>query len=159
MLLPYDPDGLWGRYKVTIEHEAFLTARQCLLALPGSTRDDVRRVLSDTSSLLQCDAFLRDMPGVRREAAADPADAARLIAQNGWRYFQAPCMEFGHTFVLGFDLSSLGQLFTMMTEASGNIAGMQLRLRARRPRSCTASRCLTGTSRTTRRVTSHASSC
>lgn len=73
------------RYKVTIERETFFTTRQCLVAAPGTTRDDLRRVLSDTPSLLQCDGFVREMQGVRREAVADTAEAARQVATNGWR--------------------------------------------------------------------------
>ena len=79
-LLPVD------RYNVTIEREAFCTIRQCLVALSGTKKDDIRRVLSDTTSLLQCNQYLRAMQGVRREAVGDTAAAAQLVAKSGWRW-------------------------------------------------------------------------
>ena len=78
------------RYNVTIEREAFCTIRQCLVALPGTMKDDIRRVLSDTTSLLQCNQYLRAMQGVRREAVGDTAAAAQLVAKSGWRWLSQP---------------------------------------------------------------------
>lgn len=69
------------RYKVTIEKEAFLNVRRCLVALPGTKREAVVRVISDAASLDQCDLYLQGLPGIRKEAAADTAQAARAVAK------------------------------------------------------------------------------
>ena len=71
---------------MTIEREAFLTVRQCLVALPGTTREDIEKVISDPTSLDQCDHYLQSLPGIRKEAAADTAQAARAVAKLGERW-------------------------------------------------------------------------
>lgn len=78
------------RYQVTIEKEAFFTVRQCLVAPPGTRKENIVRVISDVSSLDQCDDFLQSMPGVRKEAAADPAQAAQAVASSTERYKICP---------------------------------------------------------------------
>ena len=47
------------RYKVTIQQEAFLTARQCLVACPGTTKEGLERVIGDTSSFDKCDQYVQ----------------------------------------------------------------------------------------------------
>lgn len=71
------------RYNVFIEREAFFTARQCLVALPGTKKDGMKRVLSNTIGLDQCDQYLQAMAGICREAVADTAEAARVVAESG----------------------------------------------------------------------------
>lgn len=55
------------------------------MALPGVKREDLRRVQSHPQALSQCDAYLRGMKGVVREAVSDTAGAAQAIAQAGIR--------------------------------------------------------------------------
>ena len=62
-----------------------MDVRHCLMALPGVAREDVRRVQSHPQALSQCDAYLRAMKGVVREAVSDTAGAAQAIAQQGCR--------------------------------------------------------------------------
>ena len=57
----------------------------CLLALPGTRQSDLRRVISDAAALSDCDAFVHGLPGVVRQAVDDPAGAAKMVADNGWR--------------------------------------------------------------------------
>ncbi len=59
--------------------------QHCLLALPGTRQEDVRRVISDAQALSHCDAFIRGLPGIVRQAVDDTAGAAKMVAENGWR--------------------------------------------------------------------------
>ncbi len=62
-----------------------MDVRHCLMALPGVRREDLRRVQSHPQALSQCDAYLRGMKGIVREAVSDTAGAAQAIAQAGIR--------------------------------------------------------------------------
>ncbi len=62
-----------------------MDVRHCLMALPGVTKEDLRRVQSHPQALSQCDNYLRNMKGVVREAVSDTAGAAQAIAQQGLR--------------------------------------------------------------------------
>ena len=73
------------RYRLHIVGEVTVDVRHCLMALPGVAREDVRRVQSHPQALSQCDAYLRAMKGVVREAVSDTAGAAQAIAQQGCR--------------------------------------------------------------------------
>ncbi len=72
-----------GGLQVSIE------VNHCLLATPGVQKKDIRRVISHYQALAQVENYVRRMPGVTREAVDDTAGAAKLVAQEGWRYM--PC--------------------------------------------------------------------
>jgi prephenate dehydratase len=66
-------------------NETVAEIKHCLVALPGTRKADLRRVISDAQALSHCDAYIRGLPGVVRQAVDDTAGAAKLVADNGWR--------------------------------------------------------------------------
>ncbi|HET9403323.1 MAG TPA: prephenate dehydratase [Burkholderiales bacterium] len=62
--------------------EVMLPIRQCLMSRSGKL-SDVRKVLSHTQSLAQCQQWLaRSLPRAEREAVVSNAEAARLAARD-----------------------------------------------------------------------------
>jgi len=53
-----------------------------LLALPGRTLADIKRVYSHPQALAQCDRFLRTLSGVEITATYDTAGSAKMIADE-----------------------------------------------------------------------------
>jgi arogenate/prephenate dehydratase len=78
--------GGGNRYRLHIVGEVLLPINHCLLALPGVTKQEVRRVMSHPQALAQCDNYLRNLNGVVRESVSDTAGAARDIARQSLRY-------------------------------------------------------------------------
>jgi prephenate dehydratase len=64
-----------GEVEVPVVHQ--------LLALPGRTLADVKRIYSHPQALAQCDRFLRTLVGVEITATYDTAGSAKLIADEG----------------------------------------------------------------------------
>ncbi|MEM7254221.1 MAG: prephenate dehydratase [Pseudomonadota bacterium] len=64
--------------------EHYQPVHHCLLALPGTTLSDIKRVESHPQALAQCRRYIRDI-GVQPVAAADTAGAAREVAERGDR--------------------------------------------------------------------------
>lgn len=76
-------DLLVRRPGLRIRREVMLPVRQNLLARPGTSLDDVERVISMPIALAQCQGFLRSrFPGVPIEHAPSTAEAARLAAEQ-----------------------------------------------------------------------------
>lgn len=63
--------------------ETILEVRQCLVGVPGTRMEDLEVIASHPVALAQCSVFLRGMPHVREEPAADTASAAREVARRG----------------------------------------------------------------------------
>ncbi|MCA1692717.1 MAG: prephenate dehydratase [Actinobacteria bacterium] len=75
-------DGLIFEHELLIQREVVLSIRQNLLAPPGTTLADVRRVASFPVAVAQCRRFLTEnLPGVEIVAATSTAEAARLVAE------------------------------------------------------------------------------
>jgi prephenate dehydratase len=56
-----------------------------LLALPGVTLDEIRRVLSHPQALAQCAGFLRTLQNVEAIATYDTAGSAKMVRDEGRR--------------------------------------------------------------------------
>ena len=57
--------------------------RLCLAGVPGTSLDQIRRVISHPVALAQCQRFLRSLPHADAVATHDTAGAAREVAQYG----------------------------------------------------------------------------
>jgi len=75
-------------YDLLVDHELAITGEveldvvHCLLALPGTTIEDVKIVYSHPQALAQCDRFLRTLSGVEITATYDTAGSAKMIADE-----------------------------------------------------------------------------
>ena len=72
-----------GEHKLRISHS--------LAALPGSTLDGVKEVMSHPMALMQCEEFLDSLPGVKVVEHEDTALAARDIQEKGLKHSAAIC--------------------------------------------------------------------
>ena len=74
-------------YDLLLEHELLITGEveldvvHCLLALPGTTLQDIKIVYSHPQALAQCERYLKDL-GVTVEAVYDTAGGAKLVAEQ-----------------------------------------------------------------------------
>ena len=62
--------------------EINLRIRQNLMALPGSTLEDIREIRSHPIALSQCMSFLNDLPNVTIIESDDTAGSARIIKEK-----------------------------------------------------------------------------
>jgi arogenate/prephenate dehydratase len=78
-------------YDLLLEHdlpivgETELTVVHNLLALPGTSIEEIRRVFSHPQALAQCERYVRTLPGVEVVATYDTAGSGRLIREGGLR--------------------------------------------------------------------------
>ncbi|MFN3286385.1 MAG: prephenate dehydratase, partial [bacterium] len=68
-------------HAVRITGEVTLRVSHCLLGVPGTRLDRVRRVYSHPQALAQCELFLRQL-GVEVVPYYDTAGSAQMLAQN-----------------------------------------------------------------------------
>jgi prephenate dehydratase len=75
-------------YDLLRQHDLFVTGEvchpvdQCLMALPGQSIQEIKRVISHPQALAQCDQFLRQL-GVEVVATYDTAGSAKMIREQG----------------------------------------------------------------------------
>ncbi|OQR93657.1 aspartate aminotransferase [Achlya hypogyna] len=70
------------RYNLHIVGEVDLPVHHCLLALPGTTKEDIRHVISHPQALAQCAAYTRNL-GYCARAEYDTAGSAKMLAEHG----------------------------------------------------------------------------
>jgi prephenate dehydratase len=76
-------DSLIFEHDLLIQREVVLPIRENLLAPPGLSLGDVRRVVSFPEALGQCRQFFaRELPGVELVAATSTAEAVRHVAEE-----------------------------------------------------------------------------
>ena len=76
-------DVLIFERQLLIQREVVQTVRQNLLAPPGTTVGDVRRVVSIPHALAQCRRFFEErLPDVEEVAANSTAEAARMVGEE-----------------------------------------------------------------------------
>lgn len=70
------------RHELRIVGEVELPVAHALLALPGTTIDQVKTIYSHPQALAQCDRFLRSLKGVEVVATYDTAGSAKLLKER-----------------------------------------------------------------------------
>ncbi|MBC7235991.1 MAG: prephenate dehydratase [Chloroflexi bacterium] len=77
-------------YDLLLQHDLYIVAEHnlrishCLIAHPGVTLADIRRVYSHPAALAQCEESLRQLgPGIEVVAALDTAGSVKLIKEQG----------------------------------------------------------------------------
>jgi len=70
------------QHDLTIVGEVEVPVVHHLLALPGTTLEQIRRVYSHPQALAQCDRFLRTLKNVEVIATYDTAGSAKLVADG-----------------------------------------------------------------------------
>lgn len=81
-----------------LQHHLFIIAehnlrvRHCLLALPGTGKAGIKKVISHPQALAQCNSYINKL-GVRGEAAYDTAGSAKLISEGKMEGVAAICSE------------------------------------------------------------------
>ena len=75
-------------HRLHIVGEVYLRVNHCLLALPGTAKADVKRVMSHPQALSQCEGTLARMRVVK-EAVDDTAGVAKMVAEGQMRRARA----------------------------------------------------------------------
>ena len=76
-------------YDLLLEHELPIVGEMqlpiahYLMALPGTSLDQVKRIYSHPQALAQCERFLRSLDGVHVEATYDTAGSAKIVKEQG----------------------------------------------------------------------------
>jgi prephenate dehydratase len=70
------------KHSLVIGNEYGLRVRHCLMALPGTKEDAIKRVYSHPQALAQCERYLELHPAWEIHALYDTAGSARMIARE-----------------------------------------------------------------------------
>lgn len=87
-----------ANYDLQFQHNLFVIAeyelrvRHSLLALPGTKKEDVKKVVSHPQALAQCDGYIKKF-GVAREVGYDTAGSAKMISEEKLEGVAAICSE------------------------------------------------------------------
>ena len=77
------------QHSLVIIGEHYLRVEHCLIAHPGVSLADIRRVFSHPQGLAQCERYLRSLPRVDSEAVYDTAGSVKLVKESGNRSWAA----------------------------------------------------------------------
>ena len=84
-------------HNLSIVRSTRLCIRHELLTLPGVKMEDITEIYSHEQAIGQCSKFLNSLNGVRVIPCANPAVAAKMVAESGSRHAAAisshPCAE------------------------------------------------------------------
>jgi prephenate dehydratase len=72
------------RHDLHIVGEYPLRVQHCLIALPGVTKSEIKKVISHPQALGQCAAYLRGL-GVKTESVYDTAGSVKMLRETGAR--------------------------------------------------------------------------
>jgi prephenate dehydratase len=72
------------RHQLWIVGEHFLRVRHCLIAVPGVSKADIKRVISHPQALGQCAGYIRAMKA-RPETVFDTAGSVKMLKESGDR--------------------------------------------------------------------------
>jgi prephenate dehydratase len=75
---------LFLRHDLHIIGEYFLRVQHCLIALPGVTKAQIKKVISHPQALGQCAAYLRGL-GLKAESVYDTAGSVKMLKESGAR--------------------------------------------------------------------------
>jgi prephenate dehydratase len=76
------------RHQLSIAGEYYLRVRHCLIALPGASIGEIRKVISHPQALSQCEAFLSKL-GLQAEPVYDTAGSVKMLSEQGDRTLAA----------------------------------------------------------------------
>ncbi|HEX5809846.1 MAG TPA: prephenate dehydratase [Anaerolineales bacterium] len=72
------------RHDLHITGEYLLRVQHCLIALPGVTKAELKKVISHPQALGQCATYLRGL-GVKTESVYDTAGSVKMLKESGGR--------------------------------------------------------------------------
>ncbi len=76
------------RHQLSIAGEYYLRVRHCLIALPGVSLGEIRKVISHPQALSQCEAYLSKL-GLQAEPVYDTAGSVKMLSEQGDRSLAA----------------------------------------------------------------------
>lgn len=79
------------QYEFFFVGETTVQVNHALMAIPGTTMEDITTVYSHEQGLFQSEQFLNEHPGWRTVAQADTAGSAKMVAQLGDPHKAAIC--------------------------------------------------------------------
>lgn len=81
-----------------LQHSLFIIAeidfrvRHCLMALPGTKKGQLTKIISHPQALAQCDSYIA-RSGIKKEASYDTAGSAKMISEGKLEGVAAICSE------------------------------------------------------------------
>lgn len=70
------------RHQLSIVGETYLRVQHCLIGFPGTSKEQIREVISHPQALAQCEGYLKSL-GVSSRAVYDTAGAVRILMEQG----------------------------------------------------------------------------